>query len=187
MKGIIFTSFIDLVEEKFGLEMLEDVISSAKLPNNGAYTAVGTYDHSQLIEMVMILSEKSAIPATDLVKAFGEHLFGVLSKTYPDLLEGLDSAFELLENVDGFIHIEVLKLYPDAKPPSFDCRRIDDNQLEMIYHSPRGMGDVAEGLILGCAAYYSQNIEVQREKKEPDNGETERFLLTLRSGAKPNE
>ena len=82
MKGIIFTAFLDLVEEKFGMEMLEDVISSANLPNEGAYTAVGTYDHDELITMVVILSEKSAIAVEDLVKAFGQYLFGVLSETY---------------------------------------------------------------------------------------------------------
>ena len=54
MKGIIFTSFLDLVEEKFGMEMLEEVISSANLPNKGAYTAVGTYDHAELVQMVII-------------------------------------------------------------------------------------------------------------------------------------
>jgi hypothetical protein len=179
MKGIIFTAFLDLVEEKFGMEMLEEVISSANLPNEGAYTSVGTYDHSELIAMVVILSEKSSIAVEDLVKAFGEYLFGVLSQTYPHWLEGIDSAFGLLEKVDGFIHVEVKKLYPDAKPPDFDCRRISSTQLEMIYHSPRGMGDVAEGLILGCATYYAQSIGVQREKIGSGNGETERFLLTL--------
>lgn len=179
MKGIIFTAFFDLVEERFGLEVLEDVISSANLPNEGAYTSVGTYDHSELITMVVILSEKSSISVEDLVKAFGEYLFGVLAETYPHWLENIDSAFGLLEKVDGVIHVEVKKLYPDANPPDFDCRRINNTQLEMIYHSPRGMGDVAEGLILGCAKYYSQSIGIQRQHIGPGNGETERFLLTL--------
>ena len=179
MKGIIFTAFLDLVEEKFGMEMLEDVISSANLPNEGAYTVVGTYDHAELITMVVILSEKSAIAVEDLVKAFGQYLFGVLSETYPHWLAGIDSAFSLLEKLDGLIHVEVKKLYPDAKPPDFEYRRISDSQLEMIYHSPRGMGDVAEGLILGCADYFSQTIDVHREELGEKNGQTERFLLTL--------
>ena len=179
MKGIIFTSFLDLVEEKFGLEMLEEVISSANLPNGGAYTAVGTYDHAELVQMVVILSEKSSIAVEDLVKVFGQYLFGVLAETYPHWLQGIDSAFNLLEKLDGLIHVEVKKLYPDAKPPDFECRRIDDSQLEMIYHSPRGMGDVAEGLILGCAAYFSQSISVKREDIGEKKGQTERFLLTL--------
>ena len=178
MKGIIFTAFLDLVEEKFGVEMLEDVISSADLPNGGAYTAVGTYDHAELVTMVVILSDKTSIAVEDLVKAFGQYLFGVLAETYPHWLEGIDSAFGLLEKVDGFIHVEVKKLYPDAKPPDFECRRISDSTLEMIYHSPREMGDVAEGLILGCAAYFSESLEIQREDAGEKNGQTERFLLS---------
>lgn len=182
MKGIIFTTFIDLVEEKFGMEMLEDIISISKVPNAGSYTSVGTYDHSELLAMVKVLSEKSTIPEVDLIKTFGEYLFGVLSQSYANWLKDIDSAFDLLEQVDGFIHVEVKKLYPDAEPPGFDCRRIGNNQLEMIYHSPRNLGDVAEGLILGCAKYYQQEIGIKREVLGPKTGHKERFLLTLQVG-----
>jgi hypothetical protein len=40
------------------------------------------------------------------------------------------------------------------------------------------MGDVAEGLILGCAAYYGEKIAVRREAIGDGSGSVERFLLT---------
>lgn len=180
MKGIIFTNFMDLVEEKFGLEMVETLIEETQPPNEGAYTAVGTYDHTELVNMVLVLSEKSGIPVPDLIKAFGEFLFGELAKAHPHWLQGITSAFDLLERVDGFIHVEVRKLYPDAKPPTFECTRLDDQQMELIYASPRGLGDVAEGLILGCADYYNEEIAVEREKMGDGSGTTERFFLTMK-------
>jgi len=179
MKGLIFTSFIDLVEDKFGLAVLDEIIAEANLPNDGAYTSVGTYDHIELINMVVALSKKTDIDVSDLVKVFGEYLFGVLAETHPIWLSGINSAFELFEKVDGFIHVEVKKLYPDAKPPKFTCRRISENQLEMIYSSPRCLGDAAEGLIRGCAGFYDESIGIEREKLGNASGEEERFLLQL--------
>ena len=42
MKGIIFTEFLDLVEEKFGLEMVDKIIEQSNLDSGGIYTSVGT-------------------------------------------------------------------------------------------------------------------------------------------------
>jgi hypothetical protein len=37
---------------------------------------------------------------------------------------------------------------------------------------------VAEGLIQGCAAYYGEKLQVQRESLGDMSGSRERFLLT---------
>ncbi len=55
MKGIIFTQFLEMVEDKWGLSMLDELITKAKDPINGAYNAVDTYDHKQLVNLVVEL------------------------------------------------------------------------------------------------------------------------------------
>ena len=56
MKGIVFTEFLDIVEAKIGPEQLEELIAASSLPNAGAYTSVGTYDHAEILRMVEQLS-----------------------------------------------------------------------------------------------------------------------------------
>jgi hypothetical protein len=51
--------------------------------------------------------------------------------------------------------------------------------MELIYQSPRCLGDIAEGFIYGCAWHYGEKISVRREKMGDMNGSKERFLLTL--------
>ena len=46
MKGIVFTEFLDLVEEKFGLEMVDAIISQSKLESKGVYTSIGVFASS---------------------------------------------------------------------------------------------------------------------------------------------
>ena len=40
MKGIVFSEFIDMVDDKFSIEMSERLIDEVELPSGGAYTTV---------------------------------------------------------------------------------------------------------------------------------------------------
>ena len=161
MKGMVFTEFLEMVEAKFSADMVDDIISDSDLPNGGAYTSVGTYDHSELVQMVVALSNRTNIPAPTLVQVFGEHLFGRFHVLYPKFFVGTTSALDFLEGIETVIHTEVRKLYPDAQLPQFDCTRSADG-LQMLYSSPRHFGDLAEGLIKGAVAHFGGGIEVTR-------------------------
>jgi len=178
VKGMLFTSFLYLVEERYGLEMVEEIIEEAAPASGGIYTTMGVYDHKELIDLLAVLSKKINVPVSKVTKTFGMYLFAELIAAYPQWIEGLHSSFELLEKVDSFIHVEVKKLYPDASPPALKCTKYNDKTMELIYASPRCLGDVAEGLIQGCAAYYGDKLHVQRESIGDMSGDRERFLLT---------
>ena len=76
MKGIIFTEFLEMVEEKFSPEMADKIIdASSNLTTDGSYTAVGTYHHSELIELVSHLSNEVNVDVPLLVETFGKFLF----------------------------------------------------------------------------------------------------------------
>lgn len=168
MNGVIFTEFIDLVEEKFGLDTLDQIIQRAELPNEGAYTSIGTYDHHELLRMVVQLHEISGIAISDLAKAFGQHLFGQLAKAQGELVRPMQNVMELLSNVQDVIHVEVKKLYPDAELPTLDYRQISDRECELIYKSSRPFADVCEGLIRGAAMHFDETFELDREDLESD-------------------
>lgn len=175
MKGIVFAEFIEMVEDAFSPEIADRIIEESDLESGGAYTAVGTYPHEELVAMVVRLSEITETPAGDLVKAFGRHLFSRFVSAYPAFFEGLGSSFEFLETIENHVHVEVRKLYPDAELPTFDCVR-DGNTLTMTYRSKRQFADLAEGLIEGSIAHWGESIELHRE--ELDGAEDQaRFLL----------
>jgi hypothetical protein len=71
----VFSEFIELVEEKFGLEIADNIRDNSALSSGGAYTAVGTYPHQEMSVLVKALSDKTGIAITDLLHAFGAHLF----------------------------------------------------------------------------------------------------------------
>lgn len=162
MKGIVFTEFLDMVESQFSADMVDDVIDQAAPPNGGAYTAVGTYDHAELVAMVAALSDKTGVAVPDLVRAFGQHMFGRFYAGFPSFFVGVTDAVTFLSGIEHIIHAEVLKLYPDAQLPQFDCERTDTG-LRMLYKSPRHLEDLALGLIQGAVAHWGGGYRVEQE------------------------
>lgn len=170
MKGMVFTEFFSLVESAFGDDMLDDIIDDAKLPNDGAYTAVGTYDHMELVSMVVALSARSGMPVPDLVKTFGTYLFGRFVALYPKFFADVNDSFVFLSGIENIIHAEVLKLYPDANLPKFDVQ-IDGDQLIMTYHSNRHFADLAEGLIIGASKHFNETFEIIKTNLDENSTE----------------
>lgn len=184
MKGIVFREFLEMVENQFGPEVGDRIIEESHLPSGGAYTTVGSYDHQEMLQLVHQLSLATGIAAPDLVRAFGQHLFGRFVASYPQLFAGVESAFRFLERVEGIVHVEVRKLYPDAELPSFECSRAGADVLTMIYRSQRPFADLAEGLIRGCIAHFAEDIDVLRENPaDGGRGCGVRFALTKRGGS----
>ena len=163
MKGIIFTEFLEMVEEKFGEEVTETIIENANLPSEGAYTSVGTYDHKEMYSLIRELHKKTDMPVPQLMHAYGLYLFVSLANAYQPILSDIDNAFDMLRSVDKYIHVEVRKLYPDAELPHFEVNDIGTDKLEMIYTSERKMSDVAAGLIEGCLMHFKEKATVTKE------------------------
>ncbi len=178
MKGIVFTELMDMVEATFGADMMDDVLEDCSLESGGAYTSVGTYDHKELLEIVSILSKHSDIPVKDLVRKYGHHLFSRFHALMPQFFEGPKSAFEFLESVHSYIHVEVKKLYPDAALPSFETERQGEDTLIMIYKSQCPFADFAHGLMQGCIDFYKENIRIEGEDKNSGDGFCRVFTLT---------
>lgn len=165
MKGIIFTEFFDLVEEAFGFEIAAQLIDQCDLPSGGAYTAVGTYDHTEILALVGMLSKLTAVPAPALLVSYGKFLYPKLHAQLGSMGLNFGSSFELFKALHEVIHPEVLKLYPDAELPEFEATPLSDNQLLLKYRSCRPLAHVAEGLIYGAGDLYRENLSVQLEHK----------------------
>lgn len=180
MKGIVFTEFLEMVEERFSLDIADRMVGAAALPSGGAYTAVGTYDYQEMVQLVVQLSSLTGIALPDLLRAFGEYLFGRFVVVFPNFFMGVGSAFQFLQSVESYIHVEVRKLYPDAELPSFACQATQPGQLTVTYRSTRPFADLAEGLIRGCCQHFGEQVELLREALDGQPGTHERFTLTQR-------
>ena len=181
MKGIVFAEFLELVEDKFGLEIADEIIEDAELPSGGAYTSVGTYDHSEIVALVVLLSEKTQIPIETLLHVFGEHLLTRFVAMYPQFFTDVSTCFDFLDTIENRVHVDVLKLYPEAELPTFDTLSKTETAMEMVYTSNRPFSALAYGLILGSAKHYGEGIHVQMDDQSTEDKTIVHFTLTKSS------
>jgi hypothetical protein len=177
MKGVVFVELVAMAENAFGENAVDTAISRCPLTSKGAYTTVGTYDHAELGQLVGAFSEHSGLSVDDLRRTFGHWILGRFAETYPSFFESQPDAFSMLESVEGEVHAEVRKLYPDADLPTFETERPDQASLRLVYRSPRRLGTFCHGMIEACLGYYGETADIiALDQSTPEMGVVE-FLI----------
>ena len=179
MKGVVFTEFLNMVSMEFSMEIVDHMIDDANLPSKGAYTSVGTYSHMEMNSLLVALSNRVGIKVPDLLKSYGRHLFKRLHADFPDFVVASQDSFGFLASIEDVVHTEVKKLYPEAQLPSFEFEFSLPDRMNLTYRSPRCLGDVAEGLMIGCFNHFGETIDVVRT--DFDSGRTVKFHLSRRT------
>lgn len=176
MKGIVFTEFLELVEDKFGLDMVDKIISQSELESDGIYTSVGTYSFSEMLQLLQNLSNNTGVSIDNLLLVYAEHFFNVLVDSYPGLLAKYEDPIELLSSIENHIHVEVRKIYPDAELPTFQVLEKSNDSLTMIYKSSRAMHHFGLGLMNKTFEHFNSKASIVLEKIKEDGTEV-KFLI----------
>ena len=183
MLGMVFTELIEMVEDRFSPELADAVLTEAAPQHGGAYTAVGYYDHAEIIAIVAALSRHTGVPVPGLVEAFGEHLLSRFTVLYPSYFKQHTTLFQLLLSIHSHIHVEVRKLYDKATLPSFSVLHHDEHHLRLLYQSPRNMDALALGLIKGAIAHYDEPCALTQEPWQDAAGATGTIFDIVRQRA----
>ncbi|MGF1558590.1 MAG: heme NO-binding domain-containing protein [Flavobacteriaceae bacterium] len=177
MKGLIFTEFLEMVEAKFGLAVVDSIIEDSELPSEGIYTSVGTYDFNEMVSLITNLSSTVKIDAGTLIHTFGHFLFASLGKAHPEVIKSYSTPIGLLYSIEDHIHVHVQKLYPDAELPTFKILEKTDTSLSMVYVSSRGLYRLAHGLIEKCFEHFNSSATVTYELIKEDGTEVKFDIL----------
>lgn len=177
MKGIVFTEFLEMVEDTYGLEITDYIIEHSELASKGVYTAVGTYNFNEMLHLVTNLSEKVKVSVSDLLYVYGKHFFSSLTSYHPDIFQRYKNPIVLLSSIENHIHVHVRKIYPGAELPAFDVIQEDEKSITMIYTSDRGLYRFAQGLMEKTFEHYNKKAAIAVDKLKED-GTKVKFTAT---------
>jgi hypothetical protein len=176
MKGIVFTGFLEMVEQRFGLETVDKIILNSKLESKGIYTSIGTYKFSEMISLISNLSKETNLDTSTLLYVYGRYFFDTLVKGHPDIFDYYKTAFSLLAGIEKHIHVHVRKIYPEAELPYFDIQEESYNKLVLEYQSERAMYQFALGLMERTLEFYNEKANIEKRLL---NSEGTKVLFTL--------
>lgn len=174
MKGIVFSLFFDIIEQRFGMETLETMLERTGFTH--PFTSVGDYKHHELIAMIQAIHQLTGESIDNLQREVGKAMFGSLYQTLPIPIQHDLPFVEFLKKVEDEIHAEVKKLYPSARPPKFIFIEQSGEATVFEYQSHRCLSSLCLGLLEGCAAHFSQPITIASHHLKPD-GSAVRFTI----------
>jgi hypothetical protein len=178
MLGLIHNTLEAFAIERFGDEAWERVLDGATLQTpGGVYTSLGYYPDADLLALVGSACRVARVEPAVLLRDFGEYLLGQLAARYPAFFEQHAHPKAFLRSVDGRIHVEVRKLYPDVGLPAFEYEDPADDRLVMIYRSRRQLCSLAEGLIKGAIHHYGRDADVQQTACTAQGADACRFEI----------
>ncbi len=180
MKGTIFVELMNLVERTLGLDAVDQVIEKCgdALSTEGAYTSVGNYPHQELLVLVGAVSELAPEHADGLLDLFAESLMTTFERMHPEFFNPQQDYLDFLASVETHIHEEVLKLYPDAKPPQVAANRVSPTQLDLNYKSHRPLAPFSISLAKAAGKYFAKRVEISVNSASEDQRECH-FTVTV--------
>jgi len=162
MKGVVFSLLEQIVVRDYGEDTWDDLLDEAGL--DGGFTTVGSYPDEQMMRLVAAASSSLDIPPDAVLRWFGRNALPVFATEYPHLFAPHDSSRSFLLTLNDIIHPEVRKLYPGAEVPEFDFDASAKDLVCMRYRSSRGLCAFGEGLILGAADHFGEQVSVEQPR-----------------------
>jgi hypothetical protein len=187
MKGIIFTEFLDLVEERFGLEMVDKIICQSRLESEGIYTSIGTYSFYEFLQLLHNLSKNNSISIINLLRVYATQIFSAMDTIHPDMLKSYNDSIEMIAAMNQHIekifttkdasHEQLLKAKSFSPLPQFIVKEKTKNSLIINYKSQRRMEHFWLGLMHEMFQHFDETATIVLEKVKKDGSEV-KFTIT---------
>ena len=179
MYGLVNRAIEELICSNFGEKTWEAIRTEAGVEIE-AFICMEPYPDEVTYQLVDAASKILGLPAETILQTFGEYwtlytaregygeLLKVSGKTLPEFLHNLDN-----------LHARVGLLYPELRPPSFECTHLDEAGLLLHYRSEReGMAPLVVGLLEGLSKMFATKLAIEHLQKRTTDGAHDIFKLT---------
>ncbi|MFT6835716.1 MAG: putative hydrocarbon binding protein [Francisellaceae bacterium] len=180
MQGSIFTSFSEMVIEKMGMAVWNDLLAKVRPTSEGIYTNGMQYKDSEIMALVAALSEITKIDPPNVIRTFGQYLFSDLYNNSSSDLSHINNLRDFLIYIESVIHKEVKRVYPQAYLPTFECSDTSDGDFVMFYHSKRKLCYLSEGLILSASEHFNQPITINHPECMHDGANKCKLIISFK-------
>jgi hypothetical protein len=166
MKGSIVVCLSKLVCEKFGDDKWASVLKMTDLDEKTIFLATNDVDDVKIFEIISNLCKLLNITVSQAADTFGEYWVNVYAPSiYKSYYRKFYNAKEFIIGMDS-IHEMVTSTIPNAHPPKFIIKNIDDNTINVTYKSSRKMIDFYIGLAKGVGIYFQTPIKIKKLSEE---------------------
>jgi hypothetical protein len=163
MYGLVNRAIEQMVCRDHGNDVWQRIKATAGVETAG-FVSNSPYPDDVTYRLVDAASQVLEQPAEAILRAFGEFwvLHTALESYGPLMRAGGRSAREFLLKLPS-LHTRVQSIYPDLRPPEFECDAVTDESLVLHYRTarPAGLEPFVEGLVQGIGQMYDTPLTVR--------------------------
>lgn len=162
MLGFFFTEIRQYVRDNMGESGWVEVMEHAGLGLKDYMNGLD-YPDKEMVAIMVSAANLSGAPLGHFLKGFGFFLGGHLFNAFKPLINPHWRTLDFYENVEETIHQVVRARNRKARPPQLLCTRITSRELFIDYRSERKLCQLAQGIALGVAGHYGEEVEILEE------------------------
>ena len=160
MNGLIFIELAKFARTTVGEDAWDEIVAASGCRRR-VYVPVTDYPDEDLLALVSTVSDRTGQPIPELLQAFGEFIVPGLIKMFGSLIDPKWRTIDLIANTEETIHEALRGAETNTSPPELKCERQSDQEVSVIYTSPRKMCMFAKGIVRGVAKHYGEQIDIQ--------------------------
>jgi hypothetical protein len=179
MYGIVNKAIQELVTDNFGADKWEAVKEKSGVDVD-YFLSNEPYDDDITFKLATAASDVLGITVGQVLNAFGEWwILKTGKEKYGGLMEaGGNNLKEFLVNLPMF-HNRIMLMYPKLTPPEFKVSNIEENSIQVHYHSKReGLQEFVRGLLTGLGKMYQVPCTVELMQSRDDGHNHEIFKVS---------
>lgn len=176
MRGLMFNYLLEYLEETHSYALVDNLIESSALRNDGSYADGGLYPDEELLRLVDTASNKLKVKPDSFLEEWGEWIFSPIFDKLNRIYENeayrqsmIQNAFDFIVMLNAIHYKEVAKLYPDSKFPHFKILKRCENELQLEYRSDRKLHHLAKGMLVGCGKYFKETFRIHMVSSPTDS------------------
>lgn len=160
VNGRVFEDFIAVLEDRFGLEVVDTVLDQPGLASGGVYTADGNYDECELITLVNAFVVETGSQATELMHDLGVCLFAQLISRCPALISGQSGSLDLMTQIEKGTCPREVGTYLDSSVLNYAYKYIESGELLVKTSLASPLRHTVIGFFAACAKYFNESLSV---------------------------
>lgn len=159
MHGSICVIVKKFIEQNYGSVVWKDILKSAG--HEGlVLSPIQSYPDEAVFAIVGSACEHLEIDMPTALEAVGKFAAPELIKFSRGMLHPEWKTFELLGNIESLIHRTIRINNPDAEPATIQAFELSENEVQVVYSSPRGLCALANGILQGLGDYFAEDLQV---------------------------
>jgi Haem-NO-binding len=178
MYGLVNKAIHDMVCSRFGEEIWQEIQQKSEIDVD-IFISMEGYPDDITHKLVKAASVVLGLSSSEIMQAFGEFWVQYTSQEgYGEMMDmSGDTLPEFLENLDN-LHARVGVSFPKLQPPSFECSDMEENSLNLHYHSERqGLTPMIFGLVKGLGTRFDTEVDITQIQNRDDGAEHDEFVV----------